>query len=99
MSYQRYQMLYDKDGYYKWDIQPDTESRYYLEDAATTKFDRKQGADVLYFINHLFANYSGDIPSLDSYHKMEEMIKFDVPWWKKSHKKVADWLLRNWDRY
>jgi hypothetical protein len=96
MSYTRAQMLYDDGKYYKWIAVADHDNPYYRKGADYSELNRTEGYEVLYFINHLGDKY-WDEPTLSTYQKIERMIRFDIPSDIRTHKKVADWIVANWN--
>jgi 5'-3' exonuclease len=96
MSFEKSQLRYNDGKRFKWDKPADVYSPFYTSGEGDTKFDRTNGNEVLYFINHLFRDFEEE-PTLSHYLKAEEMIVFDLPQWKKSHKNAAEWIFKNWD--
>ncbi|TWJ02287.1 hypothetical protein JN11_01259 [Mucilaginibacter frigoritolerans] len=97
MSFEKSQMRYNDGKVYKWDKPADVYSPYYTEGSGKTSFDRSNGNEVLFLINHLFKDFPGE-PTLSHYQKAEEMIVFDLPSWRKSHKSLVKWILEYWDK-
>jgi hypothetical protein len=97
MSFEKSQMRYNDGKVFKWDKPADVYSQYYTEGSGKTYFDRRNGNEVLFLINHLFKDFPAE-PTLTHYQKIEEMIAFDLPLWKRSHKSVVMWILKTWNK-
>lgn len=96
MSYNRSEMLYDDGQYYKWTARADHDNPYYVNGTDHSELNRTEGYEVLYFINHIGKIHWNNTPNLATYNKIERMIRFSVPSYIKTHKKIADWIIANW---
>lgn len=96
MSFEKSQLRCNDGKNFKWDSPADVNNSFYNGGEGDTKFDRTNGNEVLYFINHLFSDFEEE-PTLSHYLKAEEMIVFDLPRSKKTHKSAAEWIFKNWD--
>jgi len=96
MSFEKSELRYNDSGRYNWDKPADIYSPFYTGGDDDSAFDRTNGNEVLYFINYLFKDFPEE-PTLSHYLKAEEMIAFDLPRSKKSHKSAAEWIYKNWN--
>ncbi|MCQ8182648.1 hypothetical protein NP603_16120 [Methylomonas sp. SURF-1] len=60
----------------------------------STRFSRNEGYEVLYLINKLAEIW--DFKKLASAHKIEKMIKNELPSDIQTQKGVKDWIKANW---
>ncbi|WP_445370022.1 hypothetical protein ACH518_00870 (plasmid) [Methylomonas sp. HW2-6] len=60
----------------------------------STRFSRNEGYEVLYLINKLAEIWG--FKKLASAHKMEKMIKNELPSDIQTQKGVKDWIKANW---
>jgi hypothetical protein len=98
MSYEKSQMLYNDGKYYKWEAKADHDNPYYTKGTDYSELNRTEGYEVLYFINHLGKTHWEKEPNLATYQKIEEMIRYSVPSDIRTHKKIADWIVENWNK-
>jgi hypothetical protein len=88
----RSQMQYD-DGYYRWTEQSNSQRRVGTNAA---ELNRTEGYEVLDFINHISEKFWRS-PDISTFHKIEKMIRHDVPPNMRAHEKISDWIVYNWD--
>lgn len=98
MSYQRSQMLYDNGSYYKWSAAADKDDPLHIQGNDYREMDKTQGYEVLPFINRLVDSTPGFLPTLTTYHKIEKMIRYDIPPNVRSHADKRAWIIDNWHR-
>lgn len=98
VSFERRHMQFDNDNYYHWDKPADRLNSYYCGTGGSTRFDRRNGHEVLFFVNHLFSDFVIE-PTIEHYQKMEELIALYLPWWKTSHQSVATWIWDYWHKH
>jgi hypothetical protein len=55
------------------------------------------GYEILSFINYFMAEYS--LEKLQTFHKIERMIKDIIPADLRSKEDIRIWLLKNWKKY
>jgi hypothetical protein len=106
MPFKQSEMLYDDGKYYKWKAAADKDNPYYRAGIDHSELNKTEGYEVLYFINHLGKKWSWtdtttrqkvDEPSLNSYRKLERMIKAAPA--RATHKALESWILMNWNNY
>jgi hypothetical protein len=61
------------------------------------ELNRTEGYEVLGFINRFGENHWSQTPSLAIYHKIEKMIRYNVPSNIRTHKGITDWIVSNWE--
>lgn len=92
--------LYNKsDMFYKdyvWGITPQKGDPKVSGVPGKTLFDRQDGTEVLYMINHIAPLWQ--LTKIDCL-KMEVMIRQHLPSNVMSQKNVMIWLTLNWERY
>ena len=98
MSYTRAEMLYDDGKYYKWTARADHDNPYYTKGTDYSELNRTEGYEVLYFINHLGRILWAKPPGVDTYQKMEKMIRYSVASNIRTHQKIEDWVVANWSK-
>src|ERR1700748_3861655 len=98
MSFARSEMLYDDGKYYKWTAKADHDNPYYTKGTDHSELNRTEGYEVLYFINHMGKVNFKSTPATATYQKIEKMIRDSVPSSIRTHKKVADWIIDNWQK-
>lgn len=91
------QMQYNNGTYYKWTAKADHDNPYYISGTDHSELNRTEGYEVLYFINHIGDKHWKEVPNLGTYKKIEKIIRHDVPSNIRTHKKVADWIISNWN--
>lgn len=91
-------MLYNDGKYYKWTAKADHDNPYYTKGTDHSELNRTEGYEVLYFINHIGTKHWRSEPNESTYQKIERMIRYSVPGNIRTHKKVADWIIENWNR-
>lgn len=95
MSFKRSEMLYDDGQYYKWSASENGDNPYYRSGSDFSLLARREGYEVIYFINHIAPKY-WQAPNVQVYQKIERMIRFWVPDNLRSHKKIEHWIITNW---
>lgn len=96
MTFLRSQMLYDDGNYYKWTARADHDNPYYTKGTDYSELNRTEGYEVIYFVNHL-GNKRWKEPNTAVYQKIEKMIRFDAPSNIRTHQKIEDWIVTNWN--
>jgi len=94
MTYNRSQMLFED---YKWEAIADHDNPFYKMGIDYSEMNRNEGYEVLYFINHIAPMYW--IANIQVYRKLENLLRLMVPETLKTHRKITDWLIINWDFY
>lgn len=94
MAYLRSQMLYDN-GHYVWTAPADHDNPFIRGGNERAELNRKEGYEVLYFINHITWT-NNDIPTLNDYRKAEKAIRNDVPHNIHTRHQIYIWLAQNW---
>ncbi len=89
-------MLYNDGRHYKWTAKDDHDNPYYTKGTDHSELNRTEGYEVLYFINH-FGKKRWKEPNTAVYQKIERMIRLDVPHNIRTHKKIEDWIISNWE--
>lgn len=98
MSYLQSQMLYDDGKHYKWTAKADEDNPYYTKGTDYSQLNRTEGYEVLYFINHIGKKHWTNTPANTSTcNKIERMIRYSVPPEIRTHKKITDWIITNWN--
>lgn len=92
-------MQHDDGEYYKWTAKAAHDNPYYTKGVDHSELNRTEGYEVLYFINHFCDKHVSKPVYLETYLKVEKMIKDKVPAIVKTHKKVADWIIQNWEQF
>jgi spore coat protein CotF len=66
-----------------------------------TLLNRKEGYEMLYFINQFCASHSWNPPPATkaSAQKVERLIRQHLPSTIRSHAAVDQWLVQNWGQY
>jgi len=98
MSFTRSEMLYNDGTYYKWTAKADHDNPYYTKGTDYSELNRTEGYEVLYFINHIGKVHFKSTPTTATYQKIEKMIRYSVPSNIRTHKKVAEWIIDNWQK-
>lgn len=98
-TFKKSEMLYDDGKHYKWTAKADHDNPYYTKGADHSELNRTEGNEVLYFINHIGDKHWQKTPDLTTYRKVERLIRYEVPSNIRTHKKVADWIVDNWNKY
>ncbi len=96
MSYMRNEMLYDDGEYYNWQELADDEVKGSYGGNDLAELNRRNGNEVLDFINQLGLRYWSHTPSVKTFQKIEKMIRQDVPENVTIQRRVADWIIINW---
>lgn len=60
----------------------------------STLLNRREGYEVLYFINKFTRKNS--LTSSNDAHKIEYLIRYELPSHVRSHKNVTEWIEENW---
>ncbi|WP_418264260.1 hypothetical protein [Flavobacterium faecale] len=60
-----------------------------------TLLNRKEGYEILYFVNKFSETYN--FKNKSSAHKVEKMIRNDVPSNIHSQINIKDWIVKNWN--
>jgi hypothetical protein len=97
MALERSDMLYN-DGYYKWSARADHDNPYYKKGVEHSEINKTEGYEVLYFLNHLGEKRLNFTPTIETYHKMERILRYHVPP-RSTHKKADDFIIDNWNKY
>lgn len=93
MIYIRTQMLFNK--YYNWEEDVNKRPAKSITDYSVTELSRNEGRQVLLFINwfneklHLAADVA-------IFHKIERLLRFNVPSSLNSFGAIEKWLIENW---
>ena len=58
------------------------------------QLNRKQGYEVLYFVNKFLDKY--DLTEVSSSAKIERMLRNDIPGTIKDRTKIEAWIVENW---
>lgn len=72
-------------------------SPYVKGDLDTTPLDRKDGNQIVYFINKVAATYG--FQKKASAHKIEEMLRTKVPNELTTRERVKNWITSNWFKF
>lgn len=96
-TFQKSQMLYDDGEYYKWTAKAANDNPFFIQGVDYSELNRTEGYEVLYFINLFCDEYFEDPLNIETYQKVEELIRFNVPSFIKTHDGVTKWLLENWN--
>lgn len=99
MSFTKAQMLYDDGIYYKWNARADHDNPYYRHGSDYTELNRTEGYEVLYFINHIVDKRWSPPVNTITYQKIERMIRYVVPHDIRSHLKIENWIVNNWNNH
>ncbi|MDQ2178856.1 hypothetical protein [Marinifilum sp. D714] len=78
---------------YSWTVYRDDNPKI-TGNPDNTLLNRKEGYEVLYFINKFADIYS--LKNKSSANKIEKMIREDVPTSIRSQDKIKDWIKNNW---
>jgi hypothetical protein len=82
---------------YSWTGLSAGEAPYYQGGVSELQFDRGNGEEVLLFINHFGAKYwPATPPSLRAYHKIEKMLRKQLPAGPVTHIEAERFLITNW---
>ena len=82
---------------YKWTAAADKDNPYYTKGTDHSQLNREEGYEMLYFINHFVNKHLNGTPTLKIYQTIETAIKEEVPTSIRTHKKIADWLLKKYE--
>ena len=85
------QELYYKD--YLWTVCPN-DSPKITGEPDSTLLNRKEGYEVIYFINKFCQIYS--LTKKASATKVERMIRAEVPGEYRSQENIKEWIVNNW---
>ncbi len=100
MLYQRFQIRRDQLKYvYHWSVYRSDDPR--LTGAPdSTLINRAEGYEVLAFINNLLRRdvWNGE-PGLVDAHKIERLLKENVPGHLRSRHNISEWMITNWSRF
>lgn len=96
MSYLRNEMLYDDGEYYGWEILSNEAEKGIYAKSDQSDLNRRNGSEVLNFINQLGLRYWSHSPNVKTFQKIEKMIRYHVPLDIKIQRRVADWIIINW---
>lgn len=86
--------LFYKD--YSWTVYRDDDPKVSGEPDSTL-LSRKEGYEVLYFINKFCEKWN--LKQKSSATKVEKMLRNDVPTNIHSQSKIKDWIETNWGNY
>ena len=98
-NFKQSDMLYDDGQHYKWKAAADHDNPYYTHGKDHSELNRTEGYEVKYFINHFGDKHFEKPPTTATYQKIERMIRYHVPSGTRTHKKVADWIIANWNNH
>ena len=94
MSYTKSQMLYSEDDHYKWKA-TGNDNPNITHGSDSVLLNRREGYEVLHFINGIAKKLPDQ--TVETYRKLEHMIRYTVPQDIRSHKKITDWIFNNWN--
>lgn len=91
--------MYYKD--YDWQAKYERDDPRITGEPDSTLLARKEGYEMLYFINALTTQYAKDDPTWNnpgkaSYQKLERGIREYVPTSIRSQSGIRDWIHQNW---
>lgn len=98
-NFKQSEMLYDDGKYYKWSAATDGDNPKKIGGIDRFELDRTQGYEVLNFINQIGDDRWKSTPNTGTYHKIEKMIRYDVPSNLRKHTDIANWIVSNWNSY
>jgi len=95
MAYERSQMIYTD---YNWQASAAKDDPYYTKGSDYSEINKKEGYEVLYFLNHIGRKRWSSEPTTSTYQKMEKILRNYVPP-RSTHKKAEDFIVNNWNNY
>lgn len=98
MPFNRSDMRYDKEGYYKWTAPQDQDNPAVRGGIDRKEINRTEGYEVLGFLNRLADKQPALISDATAFQKAERMLRYHVPP-KSTHQAAADCIVNNWQNY
>jgi hypothetical protein len=89
MSYTKANMVYTD---YKWNARADHDNPKIIGGTDHAELNRTEGYEMIYFINSLAKTWNWNNDSLNSYRRLEKIIREQVPSNIRTHSGIKEWI-------
>lgn len=97
MSFLKSDMRYDDGQYYTWTARSSNDDPKTIGGKEKDELNRREGYEVLPFIQN-WVRLNFNRPTLSVYHKIERLIRYNLPAEIKNQSEISIWLLNNYNR-